>query len=699
MFKKLNSGKFDEQYLGEPNVVAPFTSITNRAKIEANCKVVGPVERIVFNSLVPVINEVGPDSEPVFTNDKEDSRVRFIGVDWVSQFDNNAQFLFNNTLGVSTEITFYGTGLNTLSFINESERGYQVKLNGVSQPNVSVIGSNILASRYTKTNVITNIVKGLPLDWYTVELTSHIEDALFYGCEILNESSELSVLSGSVYKNGYEYILENNLTLPFKPASYVGTNGARVLTYINPSNGEVEQSFTPVGTPAYIGASDHSNEAIKRKINYREFGRNRADDFSTLSGATSNRAFTLDDNETTLIGKNVQGNSSGIDLMDASSFMTITFKGTGLDVYYYANDNISIGKVFVDGVDVGNYIRNGRVKICSGLPYGTHTVKFDNSIAIGGVGVIEEFIIYQTKKPSVPKECFILSDYNVMADFIPFSSSALTALGVGTVRKASLRELTMLDGSTAWGISGPTPLPDNSVSGWQVSTGGTGSIAKISFYGEGFELRGDNGPGWGSATVELDDTLITLANFPNLVHSVQGADIPYNDTTAVYDSDSAGVVRGAGLSISGLPLGFHTLKLTNISAEALTIDAIDIITPISSFNTSNGNNSLIDMREQIVEEISTSLLFDSSAKKIRNSKNIAQLVNVATGVNLVYFDFPYGDNKFMAFATSTGNEGSITTRTANYVAVTSGNSGGTLTDSTSHSLMFMGKTQKDIFKD
>ena len=71
--------------IGQDLIEAPFTTIQNRAKVNQSFQPVFGNERVVVNSISKVINEFGPNGEPVWETDKADSRIRFYG-NWLGFF-------------------------------------------------------------------------------------------------------------------------------------------------------------------------------------------------------------------------------------------------------------------------------------------------------------------------------------------------------------------------------------------------------------------------------------------------------------------------------------------------------------------------------------------------------------------------------------------------------------------------------------
>jgi hypothetical protein len=706
MFKAVNNGKYNEQIVGEANIVAPFSTIQNRAKVEANCKVVGPVERIRVNSLKEVPNEFGPNGEKVYTSDKEDSRVRFVG-SWVTPYDSNGTRPFANVTDDSfIEVSFYGTGLNLLGIIEAPWDNLVMQVDGVptSFTNASVATvSNVLNNRNYSQNAIFNAISGLTEAWHTVKILKNNQAFSWdmFGFEILNASSDLSVLSGSVFKNGYEYILENDSTLPIIPIGYTGSNGARVINYIDPSDGQAKQAFNEVGTPAYLGATDHSNEAIYRRINFREFGRNRADDFSTLGPSSSDRAFTLDDGVTTLVGNDVTENTvtEGSFLNHGSnntSFTTITFVGTGLDliVRFIDTESSSSYEVLVDGVSVGFLIpqNSGHMKICSGLPYGTHTVKIRRLTATVISLGISDFIIYRTKKPTLPKEAFILSDYNVVADYVFNSDNDTLDISTGTIMKSVAREFIF---SGSWAI---TTADTDSVSGHRLISTTNGNTCEYTFVGTGFEHNY-----WATlnaATIQysINGVPLTSTNFPNVVVQTT-AGLTFNSTTGqVSGTPNA---TGSKVSITGLDFEKHTLLLEKISGSEIEVDALSIISPIHSPNTSIGNLSLEDTRlPKLSEGVKT--VFDLSGSNVASSNKISQILRTGVGDFLIYYEDAFlstsekilniDSNAFHSIVNGSGSNPS-----SDSCAIRNSSNNGQ--DTGRIILRVDGRLQKDVFKD
>lgn len=703
-------GKFlessGEQAVGEANVVAPFTTIQNRAKIEANCKVVGASERIRINNLKLLPNEFGPNGEPVYTSDKEDSRIRFIGSNWETIYNTSGTRILKVNTGVVTtvvEVTYYGTGLNLLAAYNGTNFTFDEQTdNGIINNIVSSFNPSLaLGGRNTNLNNVQPITSNLPLGWHTTKIIYDVATHGLYGFEILNESSDLTVLSGSISKNNKEYKLESNATVPMIPTAYSGTNGGRVLTYLDEKS-QVQQAVNEVGTPAYLASADHSNEAIYRKVNWREFGRERTDDFSTLTTTFSDRAFTLDDGTTTLVGNDVrQGstNPAAFGFSTASSFVILTFVGTGLDITGTTDDGLEFGNVIVDGVTVGTISREGGeggvTKICSGLPYGTHTVKIDNSIYTAAQEWLKDFIIYRPKKPTVAKELPILADYNLMADFVANTTAGIETMSTGVLRKDSSREM-IYSGNWIQELMGPT----NNMS-FQFYNTANGGYFEYTFFGTGFDIRGRANLSYATdATITIDGNS-DLSSYT--INGYGGYDIDDPSTGSI--RQDLGDIKGSGVAVSGLPLGVHTVRVTQNGTDSLVLEAFDIITPIHSPNLMIGSLGISDER-QTLSDIKTNANIDMLGGAVKKSNNIAQVLQstVATGVVHIYYEENFTDNdiSISGIATVAGNRiisvendslRGYNVQIAHYIASTGAR------ENQDISVQIDGKKQKDVFKD
>jgi len=669
-YKKSNSGYLP--FVQKEQVTSPYTDIVNRAKVDASLKTIFGVERIHVNSLNLLVKEQGPDGQPVYEQDNGDSRVRFVGTA-------TAGFSYEGLVieiepESYAEVTFYGTGLNMVTQVNSFNRDFRISIDGGGEgANIfPQSGSGMITQRNYKPNQIIPVANGLTLDWHTIKIRYATGSSFgrFFGFEIVNESAQMTVKSGKAHGNGYEYLLDSDLLIDYNLGFDniadidVGTKGGRSIVYMDPANGLLKKRFTKVDvTPQYLTSTDHSNEAPYRVINWREFGRNRGDDFSTLTGAFSDRAFTLDDGTTTLVGDNVSEATtiSGIG-MDTLGSWVLTFVGTGLDIAGKpTTSGVSNTDILVDGVNVGKILNTNdgynTYKICSGLPYGTHTVKFVRTS--GNILATQDFIVYQPKKPSLPEGAIELGDYNIMADFAAPSAAGVDYIGTGVLRKDCIREVVYTGTYAVDGLQ-----PDNFEGGLAVYSSAAGSTASYTFYGTGFSLKGRREVGYTDVYVDIDgESDFDTGIFGALTTSTQAWG--FTSSTGLLDTNGA-AQKGSSLSISGLPLGIHTVTFTSNQVATFEWAALDIITPIHSPHTTFGSRSIKDLRN-FDSSKDVNKLIDFSVKKAFCSANqVLSLVDFSKGISqcfspsgsphvtIFYFEEPMSDEEYHFLTSSRG---------------------------------------------
>lgn len=666
-YKKNGSGYLP--FIQKEEVTSPFTDIVNRAKVDASLKTVFGVERIHVNSLNLLPKEQGPNGERVYEPDNGDARVRFFGnVNTVFGAFGLCPYLVDTTGGF--EVTFYGTGLNILTISDSAARSIDWWLDGASQGTLSISGtSDVIANRNTKSSQIINLAKGLSLGWHTIKAVRNATNSYFFGFEIVNESAQMTVKAGKAHGNGYEYdlasdqLIDYNLGFDNVADINVGTRGGRVITYLDPVDGTVKKRLTKTdASQLNLGSADHTNETPYRIINFREFGRERGDDISTLTTSRSDRAFTLDDGTTTLVGNDViidGGAGYGGMYVDVSTgFITITFVGTGLDVDIDASGARGTTTFSVDGSSIGTKttpaaFERTRYKIVSGLPYGTHTVKITTT---SNSDNYYNFIVYQPKKPTLPEGAIELADYNVMADYVNADTSGTDSalkLSDGVLRKHATREFIY---TGTWSVV----LDLNVRGGFTVQSTTTNDYIEYTFFGTGIEIGGFGSGGAVSAQLSIDGALYTGAATNR--DGDGGASGSWTSGTSTWSTPTG---YGSRLQVSGLSLGIHTIKLEIIAgaANTLNIVSLDIITPINSAHTTFGSLSMKDIRNfdsmkdvnKIVDQDSTKVYCHANfyaaganASSIFKSKNISQILKPTVGNHIFYFEEPMIDNRYVA---------------------------------------------------
>lgn len=451
-------------------------------------------------------------------------------------------------------------------------------------------------------------------------------------------------------------------TIQFQPSVQFGTS----MTVDNASIKETAYDFLALGN------TDHSQEEVVKTIPYKEFGANRADDFSTLT-TSSDRAFTLDDGTTTLVGNDVISESGGVTtpmdegvylVTNSTSSLTITFVGSGLDVKWAGAANgtnaaANAYEVFVNGGSVGNWDTveasagsPKRKTLCSGLPYGTHTVTIKrNTASVWGLG-IKDYIVYGPKKPELPDNTFELADYNVMADYSTTVGGEVGEVANGVLRKSSFRELVY---TGTW--IAPTIDTITFNSGFNLRSNTVGGTITYVFYGTGVI--------WNTAfnsaeTYDQDITIDGSSDLSSFTTSFKSS------TTGLTLTPSTGKISGTAsgsnhglIEISGLPLGFHTISILQNTGNFYS-DGFDIITPIHINNTKIGSLSLEDKREGQQKETDAKsidmgrakawLYFDQINQAILESYNISAVLDDGGtyGEQHIYFKRPFSSTNYIA---------------------------------------------------
>ena len=698
---------------------APFTTIQNRAKVTRSLKAIAGVERVMCRGASLLQNEFGPNGEQIFEADNKDSRIRFCGA-WQSISDNNGTRVFALTAAPITnfiEVSFYGTGLDILHITFSSAQNIVVSIDGGAE-SANLLGasySGVITGRQYSPNNVTTIVSGLALGWHTAKIRKNTVSAQIdvYGFQILNQRTDLAVYSGSGISNGNVVGLFALTTSAFN-AGVSGTRGARVVKYIQ--GGVVSQAVQEVDAVSrFLTNTDHSNEEVLRRVNFKEFGANRADDFSTLpTSGDNNRYFTLDDGTTTLVGYLMRDVGDAAVLIGSAAFLTITFVGTGLDIIRKENSSIAFTAttLHVDGVSQGLIGGTGSgnvpvlMKICSGLPYGTHTVRFSRNTD-GEELAVQDFIIYQSKKPSLPSGALEVADYNLMSNFALVSGSGIENVSSGVLRKNNMREFTYVGAN--WGID--VNFQVNGYIAPQLFTTQSSQYFENTFWGTGFEIRHKLFATYSSAIqLSLNGLNLTTANFPTVTVASFGytAGTPLNLTTGIFDM--RGTANGAILSVRGLPLGRYTLRANNTVVATMSIETVDVVTPIHMDEKSLkiGNQSLHSVTKYSPEKLVSNagpdlgkakawLVWDGNNTRILSSHNVAAVLRPSTGLLDIYFEKPFKNANYSAAGmidTTGGNLANITHSDPylpNVFRIFTSNNAGTGANSGRTTLVFFGE--------
>lgn len=604
----LNEGFQD--FVLQPKIDVPFTEIVNRAQISDLSSDLLPrmgIQRLQFKNIEKIVDEVGPSGEPVYKVSEDTfDQIRFVGV-WRKNDDTGGTYIqpdIDNS-DYFLEVSFYGTGLNALARGSSSfTRDFTVYLDGVLQGTVTTQGSGLLSNREYESNEIYNLVSGKTLSWHTVKIVSASYAFMLYGLEILNETASLQVPTGDAFVNRKKVTHSALESVSYNSGfetGVLGTAGGRVLTYLK-SDGTIGKAVTPTdSSAAIVSGVDHSNEEIVRKINWREFGVGRSDDFSTLSTSTSDRAFTLDDGTTTLVGDDVRV-SNGYFSPALNKWFVLTFVGTGLDLIRKDGGDTTTDhsySVSVDGASpvTKTYDPSASIRteeICSGLPYGTHTVKIVITSLTVQNPYFLDFIIYQPKTPELPGDAVKLSSYNLMANYV--ANTDVLSLSQGVLRKQNTREF-IYEGSMQIGAAPNTAAFTES--GFLVNTTTNGDKITAYFYGTGFAYRSLMTTAGGTTQLTLDDS---ITDFSSYTTSTYGSGVGFTASTGILDDQASTTVFGAGLEVSGIALGWHKIEFTRLSGTTTYFGCLDIITPIHSYETVSQANSEIVGSQGIHDE-------------------------------------------------------------------------------------------------
>lgn len=233
--------------------------------------------------------------------------------------------------------------------------------------------------------------------------------------------------------------IKTSVTMMPPNAQNVGTTASNAF-----SDGEVQAGTNDHTITFNTSAIDHSQAEVAKTFHWREFGNGNANsgnsgnykDASMLTTSEQDIAYVMDDGLTSLSANAKEGGSTRRHLyrVDANSFSYLTFIGTGITKTIV---NSGVASIFT---------------IAQNLPYGTHIFKQDMDAStsaadwyIDGVKVaditggspnyegemfFEEMSIHQPKKPPIPEDAVIISDYMLMADYVK-SSTVLTDTSKG----------------------------------------------------------------------------------------------------------------------------------------------------------------------------------------------------------------------------------------------------------------------------
>ena len=286
-----------------------------------------------------------------------------------------------------------------------------------------------------------------------------------------------------------------------------------------------------------------------------------------------------------------------------------------------------------------------------------------------------------------------LSDYNIMADYVPVSTvdtnnaGGILSGGTGILRKAQPREVLYAGSIDAFSFS------TAHMNGIDAALNSGGS-ASYTFFGTGVDIRFALDGGLASdpsfLSIDIDgitdfsDTSVftTSYYFTSAIDIGTGAaETDFNRSTGVVTNrnTNAGTNGGSGVSINGFPIGVHTVTITRTGGRDCHFSAFDVITPIHfqedtlKVGSEGLNNLTVDpvveedeAQVQNLGEAKAWINYDPVNNRVLSSFNIAAVIeNVSNNEELIYFDKPFKDANYVALGsvlgTSPGGNGFIFT--------------------------------------
>lgn len=572
---------------GTPAAGTFYSSITGRSAMkdllqDMNCRFGN--NRLMLQQLIVLNKEVGSTGQPVYAvvNDKF-NQIRFVGAGWTTTAGTNGMSLTTTSTTDFVEVTFYGTNLNVLTSLSGT-RDFRARVDGGAEGGnlVGFTGSTFMDGRNYALNQSISAASSLTEGVHTVTIRNNTATGFtVYGFETsLVDSTPANIVTNV----GYGYANSNQIQLLAQDkssytTSVTGSRGGRIVRYLN-SGGTVANAFQAVDASTLtLTNTDHTNEEVAQVFHFREFGANRTDDFSTIQ-SISNRAFTLNDGTSTLYVNNGVATTNTTDsIAYDTGVLTFTFVGTGLDISHITNNatsrtmGLTINGTSIGTFNVASNATASTIKLVSGLPYGTHTVQiFQNT---NGTASWLNFLVYQPKKPSVPSGAVELVDFNVLATFVANTTNTVFTRATGILRKPITRENAFVGTWTFGAIEG------NNLCGWNIFTSTNNDYVQIRFFGTGFDYRTVGGASTYTATVEIDGS----TNLSSFTTGSYGAIASFVAGTGVYTTSAGAGSFGNGVYVSGLTLGWHTVRVSKTSgAGSMNPEAFDLITPTHSYS-------------------------------------------------------------------------------------------------------------------
>ena len=253
--------------------------------------------------------------------------------------------------------------------------------------------------------------------------------------------------------------------------------------------------------------------------------------------------------------------------------------GSGFNVDFVLNTNGSLG--YITFIGTGISFKNmadspGTDHFAQNLPYGTHILKWsrgaaaDGTYYIDGVSLItglgtyggfQEVTFHQPKMPPIPEDAVVLSDYMLMADFVPQTAAGIEKISKGTRRQNISRDI-FADETD--GDSFTFAQSISTTSGWKIQLSGnadsdTSMQLRLPSFGTNYVQRGyqsdtrsklfidttdndssatkDNTDAWGSYAHLASDLTLGVYKFgSNAVSGQNGATAGFDIATPIHTS-------------------------------------------------------------------------------------------------------------------------------------------------------------------
>ena len=313
------------------------------------------------------------------------------------------------------------------------------------------------------------------------------------------------------------------------------------------------------------GSIDHSQSEVAKTFHWREFGNGSANggtgatyaDASMLNTGADDIAYVMDDGLTSLSGNDVKEAGTMLYRTANASYHYITFIGTG---------------VSKAGGQSGTAA--SEATIAQNLPYGTHILKHSLNgsstthadITIDGVVVstnivndhlsLQEITFHQPKMPPIPDDAVVISDYMLMADFVPRSdSSANIGLISKGVRRSNMSRDWFFENTSGNGLSLALSVTESS-----------------SGFSAGF--------GQGSGNQYKSQLPSFCTNFVATGYSVSTRCNLFIDNVDTAPTAIGGGNGSYGRLTSNVTLGLHTVRTSEFASGYNTAYDFDLATPI-----------------------------------------------------------------------------------------------------------------------